>query len=129
MGTRQTAGLLGGDLGSLCSGGSTGDSEPAPTPQFQLSYLEPQAALPSLSIKADALHSQNLASVSFWLGASLPALLTGPYKAEEMKVCEVSRLDESRPNKAEPSQSVLGEEGLEGGRRNLAFGLHCVRIF
>ena len=100
-----------------------------PPHHFQLSYLEPQAALPSRSIKADALHSQNLASVSFWLGAGLPALLTGPYKAEEMKVCEVSRLDESRPNKAEPSQSVLGEEGLEGGRRNLAFGLHRVRIF
>ena len=85
--------------------------------------------MPSCSIKADALRSQNLASVSFWLGAGLPALLTGPYKAEEMKVCEVSRLDESRPNKAEPSQSGLGEEGLEGGRRSLACGLHRVRIF
>ena len=32
VGTRQTAGLLGGDPGPRCSGGKTGDSEPAPTP-------------------------------------------------------------------------------------------------
>ena len=91
--TWQTTGLLGGDLGSRCLGGRTGDSEPAPTPHFQLSYLESQAAPPSRSIKAYALHSQNLASVSFCLGAGLPGLLTGPNKAEEMKVCEVSSSD------------------------------------
>lgn len=43
--TWQTTGLLGGgDLGSRCLGGKTGDSGPAPTPNFQRSYLESQAA-------------------------------------------------------------------------------------
>lgn len=69
--TWHTATRFWGDLGAWEEG--AGDSEHS---LYQLWYLQVQVASPSLSFKANVLHSQNLRiSVSFCVGAGLPVFL------------------------------------------------------